>query len=776
MMSSLARAFDASLRHGIQRMISARYWLLALAAIIGVAAAYTGRSLHLDRSIESMFADDDPILVPYRRLQRTFGAHEVVLAMYADPKLTTSEGLARLDALAKQIRATPGVVAAVALGDLPGGTDFDDKRQGAAFRQAFEGYTHNRALDAAGVICLIERPVDGKTPRRETLARMRELIHERPQGALVGEPVLIEEAFDLLEQDGRRLNTWCTVLVLLTIYLCFRSVRWLVLPLAVVQLTLAMTNATLVLAGLELSMVSSMLGAIITVVGVASVVHVMVHYQDGRRDGADRRQALSNTLYELATPITVAVLTDGAGFAALMVSKVGPVHDFGLMMAIGSLLVLPACLLLVPGLTWLSDGGRAVAARDDRLALGPWLARMLVWANRHVRLLVIGGVAMTVLAMIGSRRLKHETDFTENFRDDSSIVRSYHFVETRFGGAGVWDLLVPAPTPPPQRAERSEAKDKPVALAPPPTPLLNEVWKVQRELEKLPLLSKTTSLADCFYAALVAVRMVDENGSRGPFREGFMGRSSLNTAFRVMRGRMPEFVDSIYNTDPDTGRPWLHVLLRAPEQLEAEDKSELIAAVQREATKQFPEADVTGYYVLLTRLIESVLADQWKALVVAGVMIFAMMIAAIRDLRLTLVTFVPNMIPSLVLFGAMGWLGIKVNMGAAMIAAVSVGLSVDSSVHYTMFFQRARRKGLTTDAALARAQDSVGRAAVFSTLALTVGFGTLCVSDFVPTIYFGVLVSLSMIGGLIGNLLVLPVLIRAVERRDSPVHLQAAPE
>jgi hypothetical protein len=142
-----------------------------------------------------------------------------------------------------------------------------------------------------------------------------------------------------------------------------------------------------------------------------------------------------------------------------------------------------------------------------------------------------------------------------------------------------------------------------------------------------------------------------------------------------------------------------------------------------------------------------------------------MVMIALRDLRLTAVTFVPNIFPSLILFGVMGWLGVRVNMGAAMIAAVSIGLSVDSSVHYTMFYQRQRRLGHSLSYALARAQDSVGRAAVFSTLALTVGFATLCVSDFVPTVYFGVLVSLSMIGGLIGNLLVLPILIRAVDRR-----------
>jgi predicted RND superfamily exporter protein len=160
-----------------------------------------------------------------------------------------------------------------------------------------------------------------------------------------------------------------------------------------------------------------------------------------------------------------------------------------------------------------------------------------------------------------------------------------------------------------------------------------------------------------------------------------------------------------------------------------------------------------------------VLADQWKAFLVATAVILAMMLLAIRDWRLTGVTLVPNIFPSLVLFGVMGFLGLKVNMGAAMIAAVSIGMSVDSSTHYTMFYQRLRRNGLSLDAALLRSQHSVGRASVLSTLALSVGVGTLCVRELIPTIYFGALVSLSMIGGLIGNLLILPVLIRLVDKR-----------
>jgi predicted RND superfamily exporter protein len=727
---------SSTLRRWSTLLIRYRYGLLAIAAVLGVGGALVGRQLTLNRSLENMFAPDDPILVPYQRLQRTFGQHEIVLAVYADPQLKSPAGVQRLAGLVEKLRNVPGVVSLVSLADLPSATDFGNDNRGQRFREVFAGYTHNAPLDAAGVIALTERPGPGKPSRHEILSQMRSIIEQYPQGALVGETVLVEEGFDMLEHDGRRLNTWCMLLVMLTILVCFRSVRWLVLPLAVILFTQAITNATLVVSGLELSMVSSMLGAIITVVGVASVVHFMVHYQDERRHGCSRRRAMLNTFDELAIPVFVAIITDAAGFAALMVSRVDPIHDFGFMMALGSLMVLPACLLIVPGLAWLCDRDAHSAPVDDRLSLGRWLARLLAWSNRHIVGLAVAAAALVAWALVGSTWLELETDFTKSFRSGSRIVSAYDFVETRFGGAGVWDLLVPAP------ANINKAQ-------------LLKTMDLEKDLQRgVPELTKAISLADMLAAGL--------NGASGlKLAPDF----ALGAGLRLMRGRMLDFVNTLYNVDPADGRPWVHVLLRSPERLDAHRKTQIIDEVQTTAAATFPQAQATGYYVLLASLIQSLLADQWKAFLVATAVVGAMISVAIRDWRLTAVTFVPNIFPSLVLFGAMGWLGLRVNMGAAMIAAVSVGMSVDGSVHYTMFYQRLRRAGLSLQQALDRSQDCIGRAAVFSTLALTVGFATLCVSDFIPTVYFGVLVSLSMIGGLIGNIVVLPVLIRLVDKR-----------
>jgi uncharacterized protein len=123
-------------------------------------------------------------------------------------------------------------------------------------------------------------------------------------------------------------------------------------------------------------------------------------------------------------------------------------------------------------------------------------------------------------------------------------------------------------------------------------------------------------------------------------------------------------------------------------------------------------------------------------------------------------------VPIYMVMGLLGWLGLKMNMGAAMIAAVSMGMSVDSSIHYYAAFRRERRQGKTVHAALVQCQQSVGLAMIFSTVALVVGFGVLVSSQFVPTIYFGALMCLAMLGGMLGNLIVLPLLLLWTERDE----------
>ncbi len=768
-------------------LIRMRWPLLLTAVVLAVVAYFPSQGLDFDRRIENMFADNDPLLPPYRKLKETFGGNEIVMVVYTDEQflrhtedgeiIEDAAGIERAAELSKRLRRIPGVRDSMSLADVSAALDKisvavgptlvvnRESQLGANFRNLFEGYTHGADGKTAAVVCMLVPENETDVPRRETIERLRAEAKRLPNGQIAGEPVMVVDGFRYVEEDGRRLGWATSILLAVTIILCFRSLRWVLIPLAVVQFTLLLTKAVLVWSRLELSMVSSMLTAIVTVVGIATVVHVIVRFREARAGGLTPREALLRAGTLLVVPVFWACATDAVGFASLLVAEVGPVQDFGLMMAIGSLLVLVSAALVIPGLALLgkfdTDPQRVWGERLLDMQLG-WLVHRVEkspWRLGAATLVIVG------LSVSGVAWLEVETDFTKNFRADSPVVQSYKFVETNLGGAGVWDVLLPAPEVLNEeylsRVRRLEERLRSITVA------------RESDGQQIPALTKVISVADADEASKVGV---------------ILPHLPAELRLEGMKTRLPTFFEAMLNRESG----YLRVMLRAPERQPAAQKLWLISEVRRIVDDEMAQpdwqqqvaaspsnpgseskAEVTGFFVLLTNLIKSMIRDQWVCFGVAALGIAAMMLVAFRSPVLALVALVPNALPILMVLGSMGWLAlagfdVKINMGAAMIAAVSMGLSVDSSIHYITSFRRARDSGKSIHDALGEVQQTVGRAMVFSTLALIVGFIVLCSSNFVPTIYFGLLVSLSMLGGLFGNLLVLPLLLRMVTRDKAP--------
>ncbi len=733
-------------------LIDWRWTLLLLTAVLLVISSGPAGRLDFDRSLEKMFAEDDPLLVPYRQLQRTFGGDAVVMAAYVDPQLMTAAGIRRVQQLTDRLAEVPGVRSAVSLTTTPLGTEIiSNPQRGPAFLELMEGYNVGADRRTAAVTCLLE-PDMPAAEQEKTLARMKQLVRQHDsQAVLVGGPVMVAEGFRLVEDDGNRLGWIATVLLMLTIIACFRSLRWVLVPIVIVNMTLLLTKATLWASGLQLSMVSSMLWSIITVIGIATVVHVVVHFREARQQNRAPRESLLVAGGTLAAPIMWTCFTDAAGFASLLAAEVGPVSDFGVMMAVGSLLTLVCLALLLPGLVlWGSQDVDPHWAWGES-ALSVYLRRcmdaVLNWPK------AIGLVALVVvgLAAWGCTRLEVESDFTRNFRSSSEIVRSYGFVETNLGGAGVWDVIVPAP-PPANLGQRYLRILRHLQGR-----LREEVTLATPEGTTTPGLTKVVSIVD---------------GLDTVPTPPYVARSVLvRVKYRRLVEEMPDVAASLYAEDPQQpGKYFARIMLRARERQSSQQKQRLIDQVTQISREVFPgteklaAAEVTGFFVLLTNLIDSMLRDQWVTFGVATTAIGLMMLAAFRSPLLAAVALIPNILPIFVVTGIMGWLELKINMGAAMIAAVSMGLSIDSEIHYITMFRRLRGEGHCVREALYAVQQSVGRAVFFSTLALVVGFGALCLSDFIPTVYFGALVGLSLLGGLAGNLVVLPLLLSLVVR------------
>ncbi len=734
-------------------LIRFRWPCFALAVVLGSLAAPWAWQVDFDRSIENMFAADDPLLADYQLLRRAFGRNEIALAVYSDVGLFAADrsGLKRLSEISRRCEQVPGVQAVLTI-ERP--LELFGLRGALAdrVRQLFANYTHSPDGRTVAVVCMLEAEQTAATSRRETIDGLRTALAHLPAGAsggvLTGEPVMILDGFRYLERDGRRLGRWSTALLALTIVICFRSVRWVIIPVAVVQWTLVVTRAVLVATGLQLSMVSSMLTAIVTVVGVATVVHLIVRFQEGRSMGLSAHDALMRAGVLLCGPIAWACATDAVGFLSLTTAKVGPIQDFGVMMAVGALLVLPAVGCLVPSLALWRAGGAGQAEKGET-ALSRLLDRGLASIHRHPRFVCLATALATCLAVAGIFRLRVETDFSKNFRAASPVVTAYKFVEDRLGGAGVLDIVLPAPQKLDWRYLEQVANLE--------QRLSEDLVSGARTVDSAQL-TKVMSMA----GAIRASSPVDLSQSPELARAAVVA-----AAVNLMREQMPDFAAALHGPDPANPNSHLfRIMLRAYERQPADTKLRLIERIQQICDEEFSSSEyqarpvVTGFYVLLANLVASVLRDQWTAFALATTGIGVMLCLAFRSFRYAAVAVVPNALPIVFVLGALGWSGGRVNMGVAMIAAVSLGLSVDSAIHYITFFRRALAAGMSFSESISEVQRTVGLAVLFSTLALVVGFSVLCTSEFVPTIYFGLLVSLSMFGGLFGNLVLLPILLK----------------
>jgi predicted RND superfamily exporter protein len=730
-------------------LIAYRWPLLACATLLAMLSYGPSSQLEFDRSVENMFAEDDPLLRPYKKLKRIFGGNEIALAAYNDDQLLTQQGIQRLETLTQQMRATPGVSMVVSLSATPMGQGIVDSALLEPFCELLENYAVSTDRKTAGLVCMLVPEDETDASREETLLRLRELVEmQSPEsGVLTGEPVMVVDGFRYLAEDGRRLGATATGLLMLTIILCFRSLRWVLIPVIVVQLTLWLTKAVLVWCDFRLTMVSSMLWAIVTVVGVATVIHIIVRFRTSRTEGLPPREALFVALGALATPIIWTCFTDAAGFTSLLAANVGPVRDFGLMMGIGSLLSLVCVAIIVPGLSLLgerieSDPKRAWGEAGLDFGLYALVHAIERWPRFFgaVTILIVG------TASVGYLWLDVETDFTRNFRSTAPIVRSYGFVEENLGGAGVWDILIPAP----EELTR-EYLDRVRELE---RRLRTQVTVTDEQGRSVPGLTKILSVVDAIDAVT---------------NEELREVVPVEVLTGQMTELMPQVVSVLLSEDPRApDQHYLRIMLRARERQPADQKTHLIAEVERICHEEFPDAEVTGFFILMTNIIQSMVQDQWRTFGIASLAIGLMMFIVFRRPLLALIALVPNMLPIIVLTGLMGWLGVRINMGAAMIAAVSMGLSVDCSIHYITEYLRVREDGKTIREAINFVHQSVGRAMVFSTLGLMVGFSALCFSQFIPLVYFGVLVSLSMFGGLSGNLVLLPILLRLVEPKQRP--------
>ena len=226
-------------------LVKFRSRFVALAFVVAVVSVYAGTNLEFDRSIENMYVASEGALLHYQQLKRTFGGNEIVLAVYHDEELFSAgnQGLLRCQQIQKKLAAIPGVKAVLSIDQpLLASSLLRSQVLVERTKRLFQGYTHSADGKTVAIACMLHPEKETSVPRRDTIDGLRQVIQELPSplssGHITGEPVLVVDGFRYVEDDGRRLARWSAILLGTTIVVCFRSLRWVLIPILVVQFLL----------------------------------------------------------------------------------------------------------------------------------------------------------------------------------------------------------------------------------------------------------------------------------------------------------------------------------------------------------------------------------------------------------------------------------------------------------------------------------------------------------------------------------------------------------
>jgi predicted RND superfamily exporter protein len=757
-------------------LVRYRVWWFILGVVLTVVSIPLAEHLTYNRSMEGFFPKSDTRLQLYLRNKAWFGGESTLIAAYTDPELWTATGMKRQHALADALRQLPGVLSVISLGDRPlpkpslldpfatiesviekQARPIDQLQQEVRETKLYDGVFVAR--DGATTALWLQIRFDTPEALAEGLERIRDTAREHIPGvAVAGTFMLIHDVYQHTERDGHILEVVAVVVMGLVIAVSFRSLRWVVLPLLICYTALYWSKGAWFLVRGELTMVSSAISSLVAVTGVATVVHFGLHYRE-LRGTYDSLTAMRLTFETIGPAVFWILATNGTGFGALLVCELKPVTDFAWIMVIASAFIGVSAMCFLPlGMTaW----QRAVHGDVTGAAVvSGSLNAMLRWVQRRPLLTALGLIVPSCVVGLGMLWLEPQTDFTGNFKKHTEIYRAYDFIETRMSGAGQLDLVWDAPD----------------LLALPKAELdahLSGLRKLERELGELPGVTKVLGIVDFL-----------------DFLDGLMGKgTNMKARLLFLDGKIEAGIQEL---DPLTRRLlpasavaklkgqapiaplfWnmreskMRVTMQVRERLSSEVKQALIAAAEARAAENLGagrQPQTTGIYVMLTHLIYSLLNDQNKTFVLSLVLQFVSGWLAFRSIWLALVAMVPTVLPVVAVVGTMGWVGLPVNIATAMLASVAMGMTIDSSILYIYRFQQEVAAGADFDTALARTHGTAGVAVVLSNLALVLGFAVLALSSFIPLVHFGIFTSLAMLGGMLGNLILLPLLMNLVRR------------
>ena len=638
----------------------------------------------------------------------------------------------------------------------------------------------------------------------ERVKDVRQIVHHYKNGAdifLGGVSMITADMVDFIRSDIVVFGSGIIVFIIVILSVIFRQWQFVVLPLVTCLLTLLVMLGFLAMIDWRLTVISSNFVALLLIVCLAITIHLIVRYREysNQMSHVVRSENLRDTVVAMFQPCVYTVLTTMVAFISLVVSGIRPVIDFGWMMTIGLCIAFVLAFIMIPAGLMLLPKTKPNYKEDKS---GILTLRFSRFTEKYGRSIIVGGCFAAVLSVLGISKLEVENRFIDYFHSSTEIHQGMLVIDQQLGGTITLDVILDKSE---GDAEKSNSAVSNVTIeneefatddfagdpfAPPPVddvltddefgsddPFasgnsfdesigeaqsskpnywftqagLEKVESVHNYLDSLSEVGKVRSLAMAYQVAS------DLNGKRlNDFELALVGRA------------LPDDIRS-FLVDPYLAedREQTRITMRVKETDPNLRRAELLEKVRTHLTQNLgfaPEnVHLTGVLVLYNNMLQSLFRSQILTVGAVFIGILFMFLALFRSLSLSLIALIPNMLAALVVLGGMGLFGIPLDMMTITIAAIAVGIGVDNAIHYIYRFRREFNVEKNYTVAMHNAHGSIGRAMYYTSITIIVGFSILTLSEFIPSIYFGLLTGLAMFAAIIASLTLLPKLLLLIK-------------
>ena len=595
-----------------------------------------------------------------------------------------------------------------------------------------------------------------KKKNHKNILEIRKLIqnyNEIGKIHLGGIPMIADDMMSFIKNDIVVFGTGVFLFIVATLWFVFRKLLWIIVPLSSCFFAIVIMTGLLGLLGWKVTVISSNFIALMLILTMAMNIHMSVRYIQIRKEKPELANVdiILITASKMFWPILYTVLTTICAFLSLIMSEIKPVIDFGWMMTLGLITSFTVTFTLLPTILNFLSKDKIEIKDTNKSVITNFFANTSI--NNSKTIFSITSLII-ILSVIGINKLEVENSFINYFKKNTEIYKGMKLIDDKLGGTTPLEIILKFPAKTKEVKEDDNfddwgedensnndkywfTKDK-----------IDKIDKVHNYLDSLDGIGKVLS----FSSILQVAKKLNNNKELGTLEMG------------ILYSKMPEsikkeIIDPYISIKDNEARINLRIIDSKKELRRNELIKKIEYDLQNKLNLKKDEFKLAGVLILFNNLLQSLFKSQILTLGFVMIGIFVMFLILFRNLTLSLIGVVPNFIAAFFILGIIGLLGIPLDMMTITIAAITIGIAVDNSIHYIYRFKEEFSLSKRYEETLKLCHSTVGTAILNTSITIVFGFSILVFSNFIPTIYFGVFTGIAMLLAMVSVLTLLPKLI-----------------